>query len=801
MGLIAGAVEGSTPAPNSPPEWTAIPHITGTEGVAKQYNLNNYVIDADGDALTWAWDDTSTNIPAEFSLNTNSGILTISDQIFEQSLSSVRWTASDGIAAPVASPNSTIIIGPAAGSGGGHRWNPGHYARINGDPLQADQDAWSDDVESKILNWGSNPEFLGVVVGIAWGRVNPTGATMDFTDIYRWLGNLASLGNKKLILLVTYKNFSGAPPTYHTPADLRAANIYQYENLQGYCAAVWRDGTGGFTDVRQRFADCLKAIATEFNDHPNFEILSQVEGVTSLQGGAPADYSNAQMGNSLIHIYQEVTPLCTKLNYAPMHNNLSGGYTATMLEEMYQLGIMMGSPDARGVPAYRLFEGLDGAQRDYRNQMGTYTLATHSVMAPSQNGGADYDPDVVINNEQNHQTTHLGWTLYLTYPGKTLADILAAINADPLLHTACPTLYNSCDNTPTQPNQVITSMTLNMGSVNNIAPGNSAIAEESDNWMVTWAWDDNQYSAFGDGKGFHNLAGNAETRASIGVSKISGTLAGYSAQDMWKSGIAVGGLNGKSQSMLGANGKLYMSWDYADGSGNDNSGSRAYAYDASTIWKSSDSGASWTEVIRWNSSDWGVGDLDGFFAPAFLQFGKDYANPRDAYVYVYLMEHDNDNYQVQIPGGISLMRCLLTNLESGNKAHWEFLTNVSTLTWSTTLANRALIFQDATDGNHVSSVSYNQPLGRYILTTLQGVREVPGAKIGVYDAPEPWGPWHTVVKDFAADVGPFLATGTSAIGWCFSNKWLSANGLNFVMVGTLQGKDEWGTVEGTFTFG
>jgi hypothetical protein len=353
----------------------------------------------------------------------------------------------------------------------------------------------------------------------------------------------------------------------------------------------------------------------------------------------------------------------------------------------------------------------------------------------------------------------------------------------------------------------ITGVSLNMASVLNTAPGNSAFAEESDNWPITWAADGNQYTGFGDGKGFHNHATEAETRASIGVSRISGTASNYSAQDLWKSGKLVGGLNGKTQSLLGANGKLYLSWDYAAGSGNDGTGSREDAYDASTIWKSEDFGVSWTEVIRWNSADWGSTsppDVDGFFAPAFLQFGQDYAGARDEYVYVYLMEHDNDIYEVQTPGGITLARVLLANIESGNKNHWEYLTSIdgnNVPTWSTTLADRAFIFQDAVDGNHVTQVSYNAPLKRYVMSTLQGDRDSPDYKIGIYDAPEPWGPWSQIVKQNAATFGPNLATGDAAIMWGFSNKWLSTDGRDFVMVGTLQGSDQWGTVEGTFSTG
>ena len=62
---------------------------------------------------------------------------------------------------------------------------------------------------------------------------------------------------------------------------------------------------------------------------------------------------------------------------------------------------------------------------------------------------------------------------------------------------------------------------------------------------------------------------------------------------------------------------------------------------------------------------------------------------------------------------------------------------------------------------------------------------------------EPWGPWRTVLFDNASAVGPGLNTGTKTVYWNFSNKWLSADGKDFVLVYTGDGQDEWGTVQGT----
>jgi hypothetical protein len=98
-----------------------------------------------------------------------------------------------------------------------------------------------------------------------------------------------------------------------------------------------------------------------------------------------------------------------------------------------------------------------------------------------------------------------------------------------------------------------------------------------------------------------------------------------------------------------------------------------------------------------------------------------------------------------------------------------------------------------------TSVSYNAGLGRYMLTTQQVNRfKTDDYHIGIYEAPEPWGPWRTVLFNNPLNVGPGLNKSDKTVYWNFSNKWLSSDGKEFVMVYTGPGRDQWGTVEGRF---
>jgi hypothetical protein len=72
-----------------------------------------------------------------------------------------------------------------------------------------------------------------------------------------------------------------------------------------------------------------------------------------------------------------------------------------------------------------------------------------------------------------------------------------------------------------------------------------------------------------------------------------------------------------------------------------------------------------------------------------------------------------------------------------------------------------------------------------------------GSGLGIFDAPEPWGPWTTVAyyDDWHVPSGK-----GSTFFYVFSNKWMSLDGLDFVMIWTgTRDHDAWNTVEGRFT--
>jgi len=348
--------------------------------------------------------------------------------------------------------------------------------------------------------------------------------------------------------------------------------------------------------------------------------------------------------------------------------------------------------------------------------------------------------------------------------------------------------------------QVITSVSFNMQTLVELAPG-------SDNWPVTWADDGHQYTSWGDGGGFGGT--NTDGRVSMGVGRVEGPKDNYRVKNINggknpESGNAkwpdIAGRGGKCLGIIsidlsahgGQAGTLYL---YRNGTLNGNS-----AYRQTELYKSTDHGATWTYTgVRWVESEF---SSSGFFSPSFLQFGQDYDGARDDYVYSYAANVHNNEWNIQRPGQITLMRVLKTQMEE--KSSYQYFAGLdgnNQPTWTSNVNSRRPVFVDAANGVMRTSVSYNEPLRRYLLITQQVDRwREDDYYMGIYDAPEPWGPWTTVFfGNPRDDIRPSLNSGEKTVFWNFSNKWLSADGKNFVLVYTGPGPDNWGTVEGEFT--
>jgi hypothetical protein len=332
----------------------------------------------------------------------------------------------------------------------------------------------------------------------------------------------------------------------------------------------------------------------------------------------------------------------------------------------------------------------------------------------------------------------------------------------------------SAQTAPYTKSPVIADITFDWATHKRQAPG-------SDNWPVTWADDDHQYTSWGDGGGVGGT--NNDGRVSLGVARVEGSATSYQGYNVWggKNAEHQATFGGKSYGILSLAGVLYM-WV--------SPGSDATNYNEARLYRSTNRGASWT------AASWAFTKSHGLILPTFLQFGKNYQGARDGYVYVYANHlKTSTKLAVQKPGQITLMRVPKAQLME--RAAYQFFAGTDAAgrpTWTTSLTARRPVFQDANGVGWNTSVSYNPGLKRYLLMT-EHVQSMDG-NFGLFDAPEPWGPW-TTVKYMGGFGAPSIET--TAFFWNFANKWLSADGRQFTLVFTgINSNDSWNTVRGTF---
>lgn len=325
----------------------------------------------------------------------------------------------------------------------------------------------------------------------------------------------------------------------------------------------------------------------------------------------------------------------------------------------------------------------------------------------------------------------------------------------------------------------------------------------SDNWQLTWADDDHLYGAWGDGGGFGGS--NEDGRAGLGFARIDGDWHDYRGFNVWggKGAEHPADFTGKSYGMIGVGGTLY-SWIVPDQP--DMGGSRDH-YRYIELARSTDHGAHWIKAEwRWRRED-------NLAIPTFLVHGKDNAGARDDYVYSYFIRPQHSDLtqaafglNVHRPGALFLARVPRDLIFAGRESY-EWFTGLQDgqPTWGLLSAKKP-VFENAAGTGWCVSASFNPGLGRHLLATEHTISHA--SVLGLWDAPEPWGPWTTIrlwtsEERFGQNrLGSTLDWKDNIFFCAFAPKWFSADGLGFTLVFTGGGNgrdnDSLNTVRGVF---
>ncbi len=286
------------------------------------------------------------------------------------------------------------------------------------------------------------------------------------------------------------------------------------------------------------------------------------------------------------------------------------------------------------------------------------------------------------------------------------------------------------------------------------APASSIIrkASGSDTWPITWADDDNQYTAYGDGWGFEP---KVDKKLSLGIAKIIGNppdFLGINIRSETGEHSGQGRLGKKASGMLMVNGILYMWVRNANEDGEESQ--LAWSSDHGKTWKYSD----WKFTVS-------------FGLPVFFNFGRNYSGARDKYVYI-CSNDEKDAYKASD----QMVLARVDKNKIGDINAYEYFKNTDREgkpVWSEDISGRGAVFTNPANC-YRSGITYNPGLKRYLwCQVLPYSKDPQGSRFqggfGIYEAQEPWGPWHTVFYTKDWDVGPGETSS-------FPAKWMSKDG-------------------------
>jgi hypothetical protein len=157
----------------------------------------------------------------------------------------------------------------------------------------------------------------------------------------------------------------------------------------------------------------------------------------------------------------------------------------------------------------------------------------------------------------------------------------------------------------------------------------------------------------------------------------------------------------------------------------------------------------------------------GFGSPAFLNFGRDYAGARDGFVYTYTQDgpsaYESDN---------SLLLARVPKERIRDRGAWEFFMGLDgggRPRWTADVAQAGPVFSYPANCQRVDVV-YDAGIKRYLMALAFDHT----GGWGLFDAPEPWGPWTTILYR------QWDVAGTH--GYRLPAKWISEDGLELMLV-------------------
>ena len=312
--------------------------------------------------------------------------------------------------------------------------------------------------------------------------------------------------------------------------------------------------------------------------------------------------------------------------------------------------------------------------------------------------------------------------------------------------------------------------------------------EGTDNWILTWADDGNQYGAWGDGYGWQECASYTY---GTGISKFTGTYDSYSVTDEQLHDSCTKTCSSNPYSTSG----LPDEWTWGMLAYYDGTNDRIYG-----VFTDGDSGGhcrlkySDDKGCTWSNASWDFSD--GFFGKfggaTFLQMGQNYSANSDGYVYIYAREPCSgfNCYKDKI----FLARAPKESTSILTQGNWKYWNGSG---WSSDIADTDAVFTWTGKIGPIVTVSYDPDLGKYLLAF---VTSASGFDWALFESANPTGPWYEV-----AVYDNFKGHSSYTWHWVsFAPKWYRNNGKGVTLIygGQHNGTpdaDQFHSREGAFT--
>src|SRR5882724_1642634 len=363
----------------------------------------------------------------------------------------------------------------------------------------------------------------------------------------------------------------------------------------------------------------------------------------------------------------------------------------------------------------------------------------------------------------------------------------------------------------------ITAMTFNFaGFTEDTAAGadNPPNTDGADLWSNTWGMDGNTYAFFGDGWGLcgqldTNITQQNADKTSFGIAKMTGPSDVGNGHCSTRFSNIYGGYNsshpfsasqlqGKARSIISIGSNFYAIGNVFGTGTIQYGGASHYEIEYST-----------GSAFNWQTNTWQfcagtstAGPTLGSFCPTrIVQYGRGVANP-DGYVYMTGDANTSDYWcDTGCPAFVPPAKTYMTRVPSGSilvQTAYQYYAGLDmngAPMWTTDVTRMQPIFSNRnankTDSHAVVWIMatglgqpvYDSTIGRYIAASSSG----PLGQTSFYDAPNPWGPWTTIVYN-NFNVASEDANNKPTGGW--GNFGAASNGLG------VNGVPSWTSADG-----